>query len=185
MLLPAMTFAQDYKIYTKVGLGYAISQPSDYKDSYLGDKVVTQVYGNDNTYYFIEQGLRTGNYQFGIYWSDLVNQTEYKDVHRPYKLEVFADHFWKYKSYSLKIGTGIKLFEDRRIEYNYNNIDYSYDYHDGYSFDKRLSARISIYKRYKNYVLGLEHHSQWFVGYPFNNSWEPHRTEISLSYMFD
>ena len=109
-----------------------------------------------------------------------------KNVHRPYVFELFADRYWLFNSISFKLGTGLKIVEDRTINFSYEGVDQKYDHQNGdRSIMSKLTMRAGLYKRYNHYVLGLEHRSQWFQGQPFSDKWEPHKTEITLSYIFD
>jgi len=183
LLISSTVFAEEYTTYNKVGVGYVFIQPSHIVFHPSGYKV--DLYEGSNVSYHIERGIKVGNCNFGIGWHDALAQGYSRDTHRPYKLEVFGDHYWRFKYLDIKLGTGIKLMEDRTIDYTRDGVDYEYDqYDENGSLQARFTTRFSIGKQIGKYEVALQHHSQWLQGKPLNNKFEYNKTEISVSYVF-
>ena len=48
-----------------------------------------------------------------------------------------------------------------------------------------IGARIGLWYQYStNVTIGIDHHSQWFQGFPFNNEGEYSKTELFVDYTF-
>lgn len=184
LMLSPICVADSYSIYNKVSLGYILQQPDSIHIEKGGYK--QDLYTGDNVGYTLERGIIVDNYRFGMSWSDLLNQQGNKDAHRPYKLEVFGDHYWRFKYFDIKVGTGIKLFEQREVSvYNGDTLVGTYDQYRGFGkLQDRFTARFSVTKQIGNYEIGIGHNSQWFVGQPVNDNFEYHKTEIVISYIF-
>lgn len=169
-----MLVANYAQAYMKVGAGVIVSQI----DTYVyrmpdGTKGSTDSDYKDYSFH-IEGGYEFPDSSFiiGYYYGQ-----GFGKYHDPSKLEGFIDYdFFEEKDYSFIIGAGYKFYCDQSIELPLGKIE-SED-------DDRFSARIGMSKNYKNYQIGLWHHSQWARGAPFNDKWEYHKTEITISYVF-
>lgn len=180
LFLSSFVRAEDYTTYTKIGVSYILDQPTELKNPKGGS--YTDLYNDANLAYHIEKGIAVQDYRIGIYWTDLLNQTD-TEKHRPYKFEIFIDRIWKTEIVDIVIGTGFKIKDDSTIKFEDENGSYTYDTNSTHIIN-RFTSRICLSDDYKNFVFGLCHHSQWLQGKPINDEWEYHKTEFSVAYQF-
>lgn len=182
------TFADSlYSTYTEVGVAYNITNQNSVIDNkYLYEQ---PLYGNSVISYHLETGIKVpidnGNtFKIGLYWYDLLNQDSSSKMHRPYKLEVFSDYVWNFSGNTFaSAGVGYKVLEQTEINYKVSYIEREVSTGNNPTIDK-ITARFSVGKRYGNYTVSLDHHSQWLKGRPFNDKWEYHVTYLGVSYTF-
>lgn len=159
-------------IYIKIGAGYTIDQPSQFKYSYTDNtKASLNTNYSDYSLHF-EQGIRLDNITAGVYgsWSE-------GEIHNPSKVEIFADYDWLNSKWHFKTGLGYKIHYQ-----NYVNLNNKKHYYTDDSFQDKLSARFGLSRDFNNIEIGVWHHSQWFRGAPFSSGWEYHKTELFIDY---
>ena len=169
--LISLVIAINSHAYTKIGAGYILDQPSQYSFQYTdGVKGRLDIRYGDYSL-FIEQGIQLGQLSAGIYGSYAEG-----NVHNPSKVEVFIDYDWLESDYNFITGMGYKVYYQGYVDLN------GYDSHYTSDESDKISARIALSKTVDLVEFGISHHSQWFRGAPFSDSWEYHRTEFFISY---
>lgn len=73
----------------------------------------------------------------------------------------------------VKVGVGYKL-DATEIRWN-----------DGHTGDSPYSARIQAGFKHGSFSYGVDHHSQWLTGAPFNDMQEYQKTELFLDYTYE
>lgn len=170
-----MFVANNSQAYVKVGAGVIVSQIETFSYVYgNGETFSTKANYSDYSLH-IEGGYEFPDSSFIIGWHYGKGFGEYHD---PSKFEGFVDYdFFEEKDYSFIIGAGYKFYCDQTIDLPSGDIMEA-------EGDNLVSARIGMYKSFSNYQIGLWHHSQWARGAPFNDKWEYHKTEVTISYVF-
>lgn len=158
--------------YLKFGVGYILSQP-DYIE-YNQNTIRNNLHYSDFSAH-IEAGFQSGDFSYGIHYAkgDGIG-------HDPSKLEAFVDYDWiENNDWQLITGIGYKLIFQEYTTYKNEKVEYNVD-----GKDDDFSARIGLSRSYGVYEIGLWHHSQWFTGAPINETWEYHKTEITIGLRF-
>lgn len=189
LFLSNISISQEYDPFFKIGIGCVLDQPTSIKikDPEFGDfnqKLYTGKH--DNQTYTLETGIRTQSYTFGLMYTNIINQSsESKYVHNPERFEVFG-----YKQYpfvantTFVMGTGLLVKYDDTVEVSNENGDFTYYVTESFAWLERITARLGVVYQYKNYEIGIVHHSQWLTGKPFSDKFENQKTEILISYYF-
>lgn len=136
---------------------------------------------NDKLSYSIDIGKDLGHYQYGISSTGLINQGESSYKHKPYKVELFIDYKLTHQGFGFVVGSGYKIKSQESITFSTGK---THQLSTDIIRKNRFTARFGVYKRIDDWEIGLAHHSQWFVGRPFNNDWEYHKTEVVISKYF-
>lgn len=181
-----LTYCEDYSFYAKSGLGYIISQPSKFTVEFVASGVEASedlYYSEGDRYsHSFEAGMNRGNWNMGIAFTGLIDQGESRKRHKPYKLELFSDYRqYIQKSVYTSVGFGLKIHSQEEI---YFDSGYVHKFSPKERLLNKLTARIGVFKAFNQYEVGIIHHSHWFVGSPFNNDWEYHKTEIVFNKYF-
>lgn len=158
--------------YVKVGVGYILSQPYciEYNNHTIRNNLNYSEWSSH-----IEAGIQYGNWSYGIHYAKGKGEQ-----HDPSKLEAFVDYDWLDNiEWQLITGIGYKLMYQDYTIYNDAKVSYNRD-----GKDDDFSARIGVSRAYGMYEIGLWHHSQWFTGVPINETWEYHKTEITIGVRF-
>lgn len=182
----------DYNPYLKVSVGYILNQPTGVSDPVSKRRV--HLFEGDHYNYSVEMGISVlkpnsnKEWHFGLAVTDLLNQGESSKYYSPYKVEVFGDHVTNFNhGYYFTLGVGFKIASDNRILLKAHDVNY-FDEEEYFSvndsFIDKITARVSIGKKFKYYSLSLDHHSQYLVGQPFSDNFEYHVTSFNISKTF-
>lgn len=179
LLMSVPAAADGYDPYAKLAIGYILDKPDRLR---LPERSPVQLYGdNSDMSYTLETGIKVQGYRIGLAYSDLVQQ-EYEARHRPQVLQVFMDSYTDFRYFDLRIGTGIKVYEDSKLCLDDRCSESYSQSREGGAILNRFTARIGLFKQFDCVTVGLEHHSQWLQGKPFSDEWEFHKTELTLAY---
>jgi hypothetical protein len=156
-------------LYANIGVGYIFSQPTsiDYTQGRLA-----LTYSPLSAHF--ESGFRGQQWAAGMHYAKGSG-----DFHDPSKLELFVDYDWLADSkWHLVTGIGYKLMYQEYVVNNGQKAVYNLGDSDDYS------ARIGVSRTIGSYEVGVWHHSQWFTGVPINETWEYHKTEVTIIWVF-
>lgn len=167
--------------YGKLAYNYHLDQP---------DIVVKHDFSAES--YSLEYGLEIDpdgweSYRFGLYWFEPLRMDSYsKKIYNPKFLEIFGEKAYNISDYYFRIGGGYKLYQQTEIFYvgktSGRILEDSMPVITNWL--DRASARFSVGKKIGQWEVELNHHSNWFVGKPFNDRWEYHNTSISVGLIF-
>lgn len=182
----------DYQPYLKIAVGYVLNQPKTMIMEGSNRKI--NLFEGDDYNYQIEMGISVipvnsrNEFHLGLAVVDLLAQGKTSQNYSPYKFEVFGDYVTNFRNnFYTSIGVGFKVASSEEIVFVNGSL---YDpnkkvavtVNDSY-LDK-ITARISIGKKFKYYSLSLDHHSQYLVGKPFSDDFEYHVTALTISHIF-
>jgi len=77
----------------------------------------------------------------------------------------------------LKVGLGYKFSEQDGIRFGNDPHEYRLE-------NEPISARGEVGFQNGCVSFGISHHSQWAAGWPFNDKWEYHKTELFIDFTF-
>jgi hypothetical protein len=182
----------DYQPYLKIAVGRVLNQPKTVKTQDGQHKI--DLFVGDDYNYQIEMGISVipvnsrNEFHLGLAVVDLLAQGKTSQNYSPYKFEVFGDYVKNFRNnFYTSLGVGFKIASATEVVFVNGSL---YDPNKkvavsvNESYLDKVTARISIGKRFKYYNLSLDHHSQYLVGAPFSDDFEYHVTALTISHTF-